>query len=90
MVATFMGKRISQTGLFLKSSLKAKKVTTWSIQPYVLLKGTRGGFKTQPPVDQQFRPVPGGCHCLEQRKPAGTVDQPAVGFEAIPKFILLV
>ena len=26
----------------------------------------RGGFKTQPPVDQRFRPVPGGCHCLEQ------------------------
>ena len=26
----------------------------------------RGGFKTQPPVDRRFRPVPGGCHCLEQ------------------------
>ena len=26
----------------------------------------RGGFKTQPPVDQRFRLVPGGCHCLEQ------------------------
>ena len=26
----------------------------------------RGGFKTQPPVDQRFRPVPGGCHCLDQ------------------------
>ena len=26
----------------------------------------RGGFKTQLPVDRQFRPVPGGCYCLEQ------------------------
>ena len=26
----------------------------------------RSGFKTQPPVDRRFRPVPGGCHCLEQ------------------------
>ena len=26
----------------------------------------RGGFKTQPPVNRRFRPVPGGCHCLEQ------------------------
>ena len=26
----------------------------------------RGGFKTQPPVDRRFRPVLGGCHCLEQ------------------------
>ena len=26
----------------------------------------RGDFKTQPPVDRRFRPVPGGCHCLEQ------------------------
>ena len=25
-----------------------------------------GGFKTQPPVDRRLRPVPGGCHCLEQ------------------------
>ena len=32
----------------------------------------RGGFKTQPPVDRRFRPVPGGCHCLEQKKPGGT------------------
>ena len=22
----------------------------------------RGGFKTKPPVDLRFRPVPGGCH----------------------------
>ena len=29
-------------------------------------RGLRGGFKTQPPVDRRFRPVPGGCHCLEQ------------------------
>ena len=29
-------------------------------------------FKTQPPVDRRFRPVPGGCHCLEQWKPGGT------------------
>ena len=40
----------------------------------------RGGFKTQPPVDRRFRPVPGGCHCLEQKKPGGTAGQPAVGF----------
>ena len=26
----------------------------------------RDGFKTQPAVDRRFRPVPGGCHCLEQ------------------------
>ena len=26
----------------------------------------RGGFKTQPSVDRRFRPVLGGCHCLEQ------------------------
>ena len=32
----------------------------------------RGGFKTQPPVDRRFRPVPRGCHCLEQYKPGGT------------------
>ena len=32
----------------------------------------RGGFKTQPPVDRRFRPVPGGCHRLELKKPGGT------------------
>ena len=32
----------------------------------------RGDFKTQPPVDWGSRPVLGGCHCLEQKKPAGT------------------
>ena len=26
----------------------------------------RGGFKTQPPVKRRFRPVLGGCNCLEQ------------------------
>ena len=26
----------------------------------------RGGFKTQPPVDRRFRPVPGSFHCLKQ------------------------
>ena len=31
-----------------------------------LKKWVRGDFKTQPPVDRRFRPVPGGCHCLEQ------------------------
>ena len=29
-------------------------------------KMVRGGFKTQPPVDRQFRPIPGTCHCSEQ------------------------
>ena len=31
-----------------------------------------GDFKTQLPVDWQFRSVLGGCYCLEQQKPAGT------------------
>ena len=39
---------------------------------YMKSKLFRGGFKTQPPVDRRFRPVPGGCHCLEQLKPGGT------------------
>ena len=25
-----------------------------------------GGFKTEVPVDRRFRPIPCGCHCLEQ------------------------
>ena len=32
----------------------------------------RDDFKTQTPVDLQFRPVPGIYHCLEQWKPART------------------
>ena len=32
----------------------------------------RSDFKTQPPVNQRFRPAPGGCHCLEQFTPTGT------------------
>ena len=47
----------------------------------------RGDFKTQPPVDRHFRPVLGGCHCLEQQKQAGTngtAGQLAVGFWSCP------
>ena len=32
----------------------------------------RDDFKTQPPVDRRFRPVPGGFYCLEQKQPPGT------------------
>ena len=32
----------------------------------------RGGFKTQPPVDRRFRPVPPGCYCSKQWQPQGT------------------
>ena len=38
----------------------------------IVLSCTRGDFKTQPPVDRWFHLVSGGCHCLEQWKPAGT------------------
>ena len=32
----------------------------------------RGGFKTQPPVDRRFRPVPPGFYCSKQWQPPGT------------------
>ena len=32
----------------------------------------RGGFKTQPPVDRRFHPVPPGFYCSKQCQPPGT------------------
>ena len=32
----------------------------------------RDGFKTQPPVDRRFRPVPPGFYCTKQWQPPGT------------------
>ena len=32
----------------------------------------RDGFKTQPPVDRRFRPVPPGFYCSKQWQPPGT------------------
>ena len=40
-----------------------------------LVNMVRGNFKTQLPVDRRFRLVPGGYHCLEQKKPTGTAGQ---------------
>ena len=43
------------------------KMTWW----YYLSKMIRDGFKTQPPVDRRFRPVPPGFYCSKQWQPPG-------------------
>ena len=47
-----------------------------TIPPYkfldLALTFLRDGFKTQPPVDRRFRPVPPGFYCSKQWQPART------------------
>ena len=53
-------------GIWKKTKNKSF-ILKWSQTNYLtaVYKPIRGGFKTQPPVDRRFRPVLGGCHCLE-------------------------
>ena len=44
----------------------------------------RDDFKTQPPVDRRFHPVPGGFYYSKQWQQAGTGGRPAVGFWSRP------
>ena len=54
-------------GIYSEQSISDTVIKTYhDTAPSRLLTFIRGGFKTQPPGDRGFRPVPGGCHCLEQ------------------------
>ena len=52
----------------------------------------RDGFKTQPPVDRRFRPVPPSFYCYKQWQPPGTGrnhrSNRRLGFEAAPNVLM--
>ena len=63
--------------------LKAEELCREQDQAYVLMlledlsgkvipDALRDGFKTQPPVDRRFSPVPAGFYCSKQWQPPGT------------------
>ena len=59
--------KTTKNGKSLRFLVKTGKVgSVFYFDWKVLRERVRGGFKTQPPVDRRFRPVPGRCHCLEQ------------------------
>ena len=71
-----------------KTNIKTVRVIYWTSinekNGCVGGKNLRSGFKTQPPVDRRFCPVPPGFYCSKQWQPPGTGRNRRLGFEAAP------